>query len=272
MHAGLSKPVRVVLGAYPATKLTDARTRARDAITDLTAGIHPGEREAERRGPTTRRANLFENVAADFVARHVSKRRTAKAITLRIKRELEARWAKRPVTDITRADVIRMTEEIVDSGRPEAARQTLAYCRKLFNWAIARDIYGITHSPCERIAAVDLIGPKVPRQRVLTDAELQLIWRATDGPARLNYPYGIFMQLLIILGCRRGELAGAQWNEIDLDKALWTLSGARTRTLNRLSFPSPPPQLKYFAPCPPCPDPSYFQTRLAKNPSSILPG
>src|SRR5207237_7107639 len=137
-----------------------ARKRARDAITDLTAGIHPGQREIERRkAEQARRANLFENVAADFITRHVSKRRTAVAITLRIKRELEARWAKRPITDITRADVIRMTEEIVDSGRPEAARQTLAYCRRLFSWAIARDIYGLTHSPCERIAAVDLIGP-----------------------------------------------------------------------------------------------------------------
>ncbi len=237
---GLAKPVRVVLGAYPATSLADARERARAAINDLTAGVHPGEREAQRqRAELARRANLFENVASDFISRHVSKRRTAGAITQRIKRELEARWAKRPVTDITRAEVIRMVEEIVDSGRPEAARQTLIYCRRLFNWAIVRDIYGLEHSPADRVNAIDLIGTKKARQRVLTDAEIRLIWQATEGPAARTYPYGMFVRLLLVLGCRRGELAGAVWDEIDFDKAVWMLSGERTKNSEPHVIPLP---------------------------------
>ena len=113
-------------------------------------------RAGERK--SARQANLFEKVASDFISRHVSKCRTARAITLRIKRELTARWAKRPITDISRADITRMVEEIADSGRVEAARQALTYCRRLFNWAIARDIYGLQHSPCDHINVVDLIG------------------------------------------------------------------------------------------------------------------
>jgi hypothetical protein len=186
---GLPKPVRIVLGAYPATTLADARQRAREVIADLTAGIHPSERKAvPRTAELARQANSFERVASDFITRHVSKCRTARAITLRINRELVARWAKRPIIDVSRADVIRMVEEIADSGRPEAARNTLTYCRRLFNWAIARDIYGLQHSPCDRITTIDLIGPKKPRQRVLNDAELRLLWHATQGSADHTYP------------------------------------------------------------------------------------
>src|SRR5438105_2756840 len=68
---GRPRPVRVVLGPYPALSLADARKRARDTIADLTTGIHPGERQAElHKAELARNANLFENVATAFISRH----------------------------------------------------------------------------------------------------------------------------------------------------------------------------------------------------------
>lgn len=34
------------------------------------------------------------------------------------------------------------------------------------------------------------------------------------------------IRLLLILGCQRGELAGMTRDEVDLEKAIWTLQGA----------------------------------------------
>jgi integrase len=236
--AGRSQAVRITIGTYPLIPLLEARQRARDLLRDLHAGIDPREREAERlRAEAAEKLNTFRAVAEEFIARHVARARTARSIELRIRRELIARWGDRPITGITRRDVIEMIEEIVDDGRPAAAHATLAYTKKLFGWAIARDI--LEHSPSDRVSARDLIGAKRARQRVLSDAELALIWRATEGAIEATYPDAPFVRLLLLLGVRRGELAHAKWGEFDLDKGTWTLVGDRTKNADPLVVPLP---------------------------------
>src|SRR3712207_6783289 len=53
---GDPKPVRIVLGPYPALSLSDARTRAREAVAELSAGINPSERKAAQRAAESQRA------------------------------------------------------------------------------------------------------------------------------------------------------------------------------------------------------------------------
>jgi integrase len=216
--------------------LTEARQRARLLLRDLHDGIDPREREAELlRAEASKQANGFRAVAEVFINKHVSRARTARAIELRIRRELIARWGDRPISDVSRRDVIAAIEEIVESGHPEAARQTLVFAKRLFGWAIARDIYGLAYAPTDRISARDLIGAKQSRQRLLTDAEIRLIWQATGGP----YPDGPYVRLLLALGQRRNELARATWSEIDLDKALWTIGGDRMKAGDAHVVPLP---------------------------------
>jgi integrase len=241
-RTGFARPVRVVLGPYPALSLAVARDRARDALHDLTAGIHPGERAAaERRAEETRKTNLFENVAAEFIERHASKRRTGVGIAQLVGRELIARWGRVPITAITRSDVIRMIEEITDRGTPYAAHQALIYTRRLFNWAIARDLYGLVHSPCDRLSARDLIGSPEPRQRILSDGELRLLWRATEAEPNREYPYFPYIRLLLLTGQRRSEAADATWDEFDLDGALWVIPGHRMKNNSPHEIPLSPP-------------------------------
>jgi integrase len=189
------------------------------------------------RAEAAEKLNTFRTVAEEFIARHVARARTARSIELRIRRELITRWGDRPIAGITRRDVIEMIEEIVDDGRPAAAHATLAYTKRLFGWAIARDI--IEHSPADRVSARDLIGVKRARQRVLSGPELKLLWTATEGPVEVTYPDGPFIRLLVLLGVRRSELAQATWDEFDLDSALWALGGRRTKTADPFVVPLP---------------------------------
>jgi integrase len=236
--AGRPQAVRITIGTYPLIPLLEARQRARDLLRDLHAGIDPREREAERlRAEAAEKLNTFRAVAEEFINRHVARARTARSIELRIRRELIARWGDRPIIGISRRDVIEMIEEIVDDGRPAAAHATLAYTKKLFGWAIARDI--LEHAPSDRVSARDLIGAKRARQRVLTNVELALLWRATEGAIQATYPDGPFVRLLLMLGVRRGELAHAKFGEFDLDKGTWTLAGDRTKNADPLAIPLP---------------------------------
>jgi integrase len=233
--AGRSQAVRITIGTYPLLPLLEARQRARDLLRDLHDGIDPREREAERlRAEAAEKLNTFHAVAEEFIARHVARARTARSIELRIRRELIARWGDRPIAGITRRDVIEMIEEIVDDGRPAAAHATLAYAKRLFGWAIARDI--LEHSPADRVSARDLIGAKRARQRILSDRELALVWAATEDAV---YPDAPFVRLLCLLGVRRSELGQAKWPEFDLDKAVWQLEGTRTKTADPFAVPLP---------------------------------
>jgi integrase len=234
---GPQQPIRVALGKFPGVSLAEGRERAWPVLRDLKTGIDPRHRAAEvARAEATEQANTYGAVAEEFLKRHAVRARTARAIELRVRRELIARWSDRPIGDIGRVDVIRMLDEIVDRGHPEAARQTLVYGRRLHDWAISRGIYGVESSPYDRLKARDLLGAKKARQRVLNDTELVLIWRATaDWPV-----YGNYVRLLLLLGVRRNELARATWNEIDLNKALWTIPPERMKSDEGLTVPLSP--------------------------------
>jgi integrase len=63
-----------------------------------------------------------------------------------------------------------------------------------------------------------------PRDRLLSDAELAMIWQALDDDQ-----YGAIVKLLILTGLRRGEIGGLRWSETDLETNRITLPAARTK-------------------------------------------
>jgi len=210
---GSHKSVRIKLGNFPAMPLAEARQRARSLLIEMQDGVDPRARKAEEaRIAAAAEASTFGAVTEAFIIRHVVSKRTAREIERRIRRELVPRWGKRPITSITRADVIAVIDDIADRGHPEAARQTLVYARRLFRWAVPR--YDLQYAPTDHLAAKDLVGAKKPRQRVLSDSELALIWRATEGWEAAYY--GPFVRLLLFLGVRRSELGRAVWGEFNL--------------------------------------------------------
>lgn len=260
-RGGKPQPICLPVGKYPALSLAEARERAWPLLRDLKNGMDPRERAAEaKRAEATKRSNTYASVAEEFLKRHAARARTARAIELRVRRELIARWGDRPIADIGRADVVHMLDEIVDRGHPEAARQTLVYGRRLHDWAIGRGIYGLETSPYDRLSGRDLLGGKKSRQRVFSHAELVLVWRATaDWPL-----YGAYVRLLSLLGVRRNELARATWDEIDFDKALWVIPPARMKSDEGLSVPLPPIAVEIISALPRFNFPYVFTVRGAR--------
>jgi integrase len=216
--------------------LSDARRAAQSALAALSRGEHPADEERRRRAALAAlKANSFPAVADQFIKKHVNTLRTAKEVETVIRRELIERWMDRSVTDIKRRDVIDLVEEVVDRGAPYMARNLLAYTRKLFNWEMARND-AIEVNPCDRVKATELIGRAEARQRILTDDELRVLWRGTAG---LVFPFDPFVRLLLVLGCRRGELLRMSRAELDLRARIWTLSGERTKNADPRIVPLP---------------------------------
>ena len=227
-YPGSSNPTRRAIGEYGAITLDQARAEARRWLDLLKRGKDPkAELERAKRAELRKQKHTFAAVAEDYLRRHVKGQRTAKVAERDIRKELIARWAARPVTDITRDDVVALIEEIADRPAPAMAHLVFAYTRSLFNWAIARSVYGLETSPCDRLHPAKLIGPKEPRQRVLTDRELTALWRATE---KLGYPFGPLYRLLLLTGARKNEVAGLSRSEIDLDEKLWSVPPERFKS------------------------------------------
>lgn len=212
---------RVELGQAGRLTLAEARAKARRWGELIGQGIDPRDDEAKARLAAAQAVNnSFAAVAEAFIARHLKGKRKAAVVAREIRTELVKHWAERPITEITRRDVVELIEAIVDRPAPTYAHNIFGHVRTLFNWAINRDIYGLQASPCDRLKPAQLIGAKKARERVLTDSELRVLWSAA---ATLGYPFGPAVRMLMLTGARLTEVTGARWREFDLQAQLWTI-------------------------------------------------
>jgi Arm DNA-binding domain len=128
---GKREPITRQLGQYPIMSLASGRAAALEALRDIAAGIDPKKKQdAERRAEAQRRANSFALVAEEFITRHVSKLRSGPEVEASIRRELIGRWGPRPITEISRRDIVQAIEEIADSGRLHTAHNLYSYIAK----------------------------------------------------------------------------------------------------------------------------------------------
>ena len=190
------------------------------------------EEEAGRRHTETRkRADTFAAVAEGFIKAHLANKRHARKDEAQIRRWVIPEWGDRPISDIKRRDVVALIEKIAATGKRRTAQIAFGHVRKLFNWAVKRDAYGLENSPCFGMRAEDHAGKKKDRKHTLSDEELVALWRACDKLQEQGNPHGALTKFILLTGCRRDEPGGASWSEFsnldDPSRAVFTVLEAR---------------------------------------------
>jgi integrase len=211
---------RLTLGRYPALTLAKAREKAGKALSLVERGSDPADEKMVRRAAG---GESFGDVVAEYFATHaMSALRSAHETRRLIERDC-AHWIHRPVQSISRRDVRDLLDGIVARGSPVMANRLRAYLAGFFSWSVAREVLEV--SP---VAGVPKPATERPRDRVLTDPELTELWTAAGT---LGYPFGEIVQMLILTGQRRGEVAAMRWVDLDLesDKPLWSLPADATK-------------------------------------------
>ncbi len=200
--------------------LADARQAARDALRRVEVGEDPSV--DKRRVRAERAAALtVREAATQFIDRYAKPRNRSWSETARI---LEVNvcpeWGDRALEDIGRGDVVLLIDRLAERA-PVMANRTLATLRKMLRWHVQRGT--IASSPAEGVSAP---ARERERERVLTDDEIRCFWQATgeDG-----YPFGLLFRMLLVTAQRRDEVGLAEWAEINLDSALWTISREKTK-------------------------------------------
>lgn len=201
---------RFTVGTYPAIGLAEARERARAIMEDAQRGIDPKRRqELERQANEARARDRFRDVAEAFIAERVEGRlRTARPYAVSIRRDLYPVWGNRSIHDIRRRDVKELLSHKAKTA-PIEANRLLEKVRRLFNWCVDEEI--LEANPASRITPPAL---ETERERVLTDAEFLLFWRATE---RLGDPFGSYFQTLAVTAQRVSEVAHMRWADLQLE-------------------------------------------------------
>ncbi len=150
---------------------------------------------------------------------HLKRGREIEAI---IRRHLIPAWGDRRIFEIGRLDLRDVTRPIIAADKPMAAYRVHEVAKTMFYWAVNEGF--LEASPFARMTSP---VKKHPRERDLKHFELRRLWPACEATP---YPFGPLVQLLALTLQRRNEVAGMQWDEIDLDKAQWTLPAERSKS------------------------------------------
>ncbi|WP_127076035.1 tyrosine-type recombinase/integrase [Rhodomicrobium lacus] len=245
---------KVTLGPCSDLSLTEARERARNAMKLVRQGVEPAEQKKAERATRLaameeRRAsaNLIENVVDAYVQRHVRKLKSGAEVERTLRQHVVKAWGGRRIESVTRRDILRLTDPLMERGHAATANQVFAKARALFSWALARDLPGYEHSPFEKLRPP---SPRSSRERVLSDDELGAVLAASSA---LGTPWREFVRLLIYTGARRNEVASAPWVEftgLDTADPRWEIPGERTKNGRPLLLPLPRDAAKMLADMP----------------------
>jgi len=204
--------------SYPDMGLAAARAEAERAHTDLKNNIDPAaEIEDSNSGPET-----LQEVTREFLTRRVAGTKTLGEVDRVLRVYVLPAWKHRlRIDDVSRADVLRVVDAITDKGNPVMANRTLSAMKRLFSWCVERGY--VETSPAVGIKP----NRERSRDRVLSPEELVEVWKASD---QLGYPLGPFFKVLLLTAQRRGEVAAARWQDLDLESGLWTMEAEKMKS------------------------------------------
>lgn len=218
----------LALGAYPDVGLADARKYHAQARKALAAGNDPGEVKKEAKRLTVLKGeNTFEVVAREW---HKSRKHGwTESYAGKVLKSLEAdvfpKLGDRPIADISTPELLSVLRAVESRGVYETAHRVKQNCGQIFMYAIATN-------RAERNPAADLrMALKVPKKKHYAHL------KATDMPeflAKLEAYEGhpvtkLALRCLLLTFVRTGELRGAKWAEVDLDKAEWRIPAERMK-------------------------------------------
>lgn len=224
------------LGAYPSVTLSQAREKARETRAGIEMGRDPIlERKATKAAliAAQRRGMTFEKAMEEYLNSKLEAFQNAKhrdqwrnTLVTFAKPEL----GKMLVQDIEPRDVLRALKPIW-SEIPETASRVRGRIEAVLSWATVAG-YRTGDNPARWAGNLKELLPASPKaSRVKNHPALAL----DDAPrwyATLLTREGMgarALQFAALVAARSGEVRGATWSEIDLERALWVIPAQRMK-------------------------------------------
>jgi integrase len=209
-----AKQRRIALGSTGALDISKARDTAKDLYARVRLGQDPANDKADAKAKA---GDTFEATIPLFLARQRERLRPRSYADLDRHLTKHAKPLHRlHLEKITRRDIATCLTSITANNGAVTANRVRASLSTFFVWTVCEGL--IDANPVINTNR----NQERPRDRVLSPAELRLIWKALEDD-----DYGAIIKLLALTGQRAGEIAWLRWSEI-LEREI-ALPGERTK-------------------------------------------
>jgi integrase len=219
---------RKSLGDVRKITVEAARDIARKRFAQVELGIDPDAEEVKRRAEQEADARTFEKMVDQYLAAQAARledgtlrRNTYVSEERYLRRHCEPLHGK-PVSKITFEEIACLIRMLVKEHGATSAARARGSLSSFFGWCMRQGM-GVKSNPT--IGTDNPVYGKAPRDRVLTDPEIRSIWRNC-----LDDDFGKIVRLLMLTACRRDEIGGLRWQEIDLAEGKLLLPKERTKS------------------------------------------
>ena len=237
------KPREVTLGCYPDISLA----KARELATEARAKVQQGQdvaREKQKASIERAAAKSLRELATDYMEKAFPRMAatTVKQRTQHIVGVILPKLGTLPAREVTTADVVALIEA-VGKKSVNVAELVFTAMSEIFKHGIARHV--VTANPCAGITVAAICGkPEPTRQRLkLTEQELRAILPELSTTGAEN---SLTVKVLLATCVRLGELARAQWEHVDFDRAEWFIPDENSKTGRGFTVPMSPPVVGWF--------------------------
>lgn len=198
---------------------SQARDRARALFVRIREGHDPA---AERTGD--REALNVSELLDMYIERHAvpyKKPSSVRSDRYIIDRYLKPKLGKLPVVEVTMEDVSRLHAGM--RATPIQANRVIAVLSKAFSVA---ERWGLRPKGSHPVKGHPRYREN-PREKFLTIEQVRAVFRELEGPA--HHPsFSRLVRLLLLTGCRLGEIMRARTEWIDWERGLLVLPDAKT--------------------------------------------
>lgn len=220
---------KFAIGSYPEVGLAEARKRREEARELLADGKDPSrEKQQAKQRAKLAAANTFGIIAQEFIDK---RRREGMSASTGDKSEyyisrMGTAFARLPISSIAPPDILAVLRRIEAKGNYETARRVLQLAGRVFRYAVATA--RLTSDPSRDLRGA-LTAPTPKHYGAIIEAKRAgELLRAIDGYEG-QVLTRLAMQLSPHVFVRPGELRHAEWEEIDLDGALWTIPATKMK-------------------------------------------
>ena len=209
------------LGSYPDVTLAAAHDKHIDARRLVGKGIDPAAAASEEE-ETRRRAPTMTDLADDYMKKHSRpNKKTWQKDEYCLDKDVLPILGSSKAEDIRRRDIVLLLESIIERGAPGQARNVFEVLRRMFSFALERDI--LEFNPC---TGVRVLPQKSSRDRVLTASEIKTFWQELDNTG-MSEEIKRALRLILVTGARPGEVIGMHAREINGD--WWEIPAKRSK-------------------------------------------
>lgn len=215
------------MGIYPEVSLAKAREAREDARRLLASGVDPSEhRKAATASGAVADGESFEVITREWLSGRPWVPAYGKKVIAWFEKDVFPYIGARRAGDLKASDYLQVARRMEARAAFESAHRVMQNCGQVMRYAVATD-------RADRNPVADLRGALVPAPEknhaaVVDPVQLGGLLRALHAYHGTPVVQAA-LKLAPMVFVRPGELRQAEWAEVDLDAAVWSIPAARMK-------------------------------------------